>query len=430
MTYIPYIDPDHYGDFFQIDDVSTPIDPAAEHFVLSGSGTYGAPERDVEAIAIPGRSGDLIFDNGRFTNAEVFYDIGWAQGFGGELMHDNGANNLIPLLSSAWSEELYRVQISYNGSGAFTFNRAVGAGAGAAIIISDDFHLTRGSYFLSVPTAGAVVLGIAEATTASTATEVFGVVDCRDRGGYVAIPYDTDACLVLVAHDGEGFENVTVSPTLVTSQAARNPYTGFDYFRGRLMTKSNGYYKLVDSYHPGEFRLARVARIEELELGALNDSGKCRVVFDCKPQRYSVAACEYADVSTYARAGQGFTTDSIVPTFVTFYDSRPKFKFELKNSDGIRQIAINIISQKYPTQYMEIRRANGNAFSSGTLEIDCDNRVITSMQSNNTPQPIVYTMSGDFFTIDNEHGSAVTITTPNVTPSSSNFYFASMGFTI
>lgn len=40
---------------------------------LSGSGTYNAPERDTEAISIPGKDGDLIVDNHRFKNIKVKY---------------------------------------------------------------------------------------------------------------------------------------------------------------------------------------------------------------------------------------------------------------------------------------------------------------------------------------------------------------------
>lgn len=41
--------------------------------ICSGSGTYGAPERDVENIEIPGRSGDIIIDHGRYKNIPVTY---------------------------------------------------------------------------------------------------------------------------------------------------------------------------------------------------------------------------------------------------------------------------------------------------------------------------------------------------------------------
>lgn len=40
---------------------------------ISGSGTYNAPERDVERIPVPGRDGELIQDNGRFKNVTVSY---------------------------------------------------------------------------------------------------------------------------------------------------------------------------------------------------------------------------------------------------------------------------------------------------------------------------------------------------------------------
>lgn len=41
--------------------------------VCSGSGTYGAPERDVESVEVPGRSGTLLIDKGRWKNISVTY---------------------------------------------------------------------------------------------------------------------------------------------------------------------------------------------------------------------------------------------------------------------------------------------------------------------------------------------------------------------
>lgn len=40
---------------------------------ISGSGTWGSPERDVEHIAVPGRNGELTIDNKRFHNISVVY---------------------------------------------------------------------------------------------------------------------------------------------------------------------------------------------------------------------------------------------------------------------------------------------------------------------------------------------------------------------
>lgn len=38
-----------------------------------GRGTYGAPERDIEQIHVPGRNGDLLVDNGGFKNVNITY---------------------------------------------------------------------------------------------------------------------------------------------------------------------------------------------------------------------------------------------------------------------------------------------------------------------------------------------------------------------
>ena len=40
---------------------------------ISGSGVYNTPARDVEAIAIPGRNGDLHIENERFENVSITY---------------------------------------------------------------------------------------------------------------------------------------------------------------------------------------------------------------------------------------------------------------------------------------------------------------------------------------------------------------------
>lgn len=42
---------------------------------VGGQGTFNAPQRDVTKVAIPGRNGDLIKDNGRWLNISVPYNI-------------------------------------------------------------------------------------------------------------------------------------------------------------------------------------------------------------------------------------------------------------------------------------------------------------------------------------------------------------------
>lgn len=42
---------------------------------VGGQGTFNAPQRDVTKVAIPGKNGDLIRDNGRWLNINVRYNI-------------------------------------------------------------------------------------------------------------------------------------------------------------------------------------------------------------------------------------------------------------------------------------------------------------------------------------------------------------------
>ena len=49
--------------------------------MITGAGTYNAPERDVEFISIEGRNGDLIIDNGRFKNVPLSYPISICRDF-------------------------------------------------------------------------------------------------------------------------------------------------------------------------------------------------------------------------------------------------------------------------------------------------------------------------------------------------------------
>lgn len=53
--------------YFTLDGVSS----ADFNTWLASSTMFDAPERDVEAIEIPGRNGNIIYDNGRFRNFEA-----------------------------------------------------------------------------------------------------------------------------------------------------------------------------------------------------------------------------------------------------------------------------------------------------------------------------------------------------------------------
>ena len=48
---------------------------------ISGASTFSAPERDVTSVSVPGRSGDLLYDNNRYRNAEISYRCGIVKDF-------------------------------------------------------------------------------------------------------------------------------------------------------------------------------------------------------------------------------------------------------------------------------------------------------------------------------------------------------------
>ena len=52
------------------------IDSKGFGVYITGSGVYNAPEREIEAIEIPGRNGAYMLDRGRFHNVTVTYPAG------------------------------------------------------------------------------------------------------------------------------------------------------------------------------------------------------------------------------------------------------------------------------------------------------------------------------------------------------------------
>lgn len=57
------------------------LDSSTHDVWISGEGTYDSPERDVQRVAVPGRNGELIIDNGRWKNIEVSYPAFTPSGF-------------------------------------------------------------------------------------------------------------------------------------------------------------------------------------------------------------------------------------------------------------------------------------------------------------------------------------------------------------
>ena len=155
---------------------------------IGGQNTFNAPQRDVSKVAIPGRNGDLVQDNGRFLN----------------------------------------VQVPYN------------------IVVMDDF---------------------------------------RDK---------TDA------------------------------------IKAWLLSKK-GYCKLVDTYHPGTYRMARVAGGINFETAAYNSTGRTQVIFDCKPERFLDSGDDVFQVGVWGQ------TESASGSVVSF---------EGEEDEAVKSIAASIT----PTQ--------------------------------------------------------------------------------
>lgn len=49
--------------------------------VVSGAGTWAKPKRDRELVHVPGRNGDLIYDNGCWLNVEIPYSLYFREGW-------------------------------------------------------------------------------------------------------------------------------------------------------------------------------------------------------------------------------------------------------------------------------------------------------------------------------------------------------------
>lgn len=51
------------------------IDFSGDGAYIWGAGEYSAPTRSVDFIEVPGRNGDLLIDNGNYTNTKAYFDV-------------------------------------------------------------------------------------------------------------------------------------------------------------------------------------------------------------------------------------------------------------------------------------------------------------------------------------------------------------------
>lgn len=103
------------------------------NILLDGSGTVGAPERDVQTVSVPGRSGDLHLDNGRWKNTSLSYRCVMIRdferqfaAFRAKLLATRGYCRLMDTIHpeeyrlAAFLAALEPETIPYNRAGAFT----------------------------------------------------------------------------------------------------------------------------------------------------------------------------------------------------------------------------------------------------------------------------------------------------------------------
>lgn len=103
-------------------------------------------------------------------------------------------------------------------------------------------------------------------------------------------------------------------------------------FRGMLLSR-RGYRRLVDTYHPDEFRMAMYRAGLEVEATLLNNAGAFDVVFECKPQRFLVSG----------EAAVSFTSAGTI-TNPTFFEAKPLIRAYGAGSFTIGNITVTITS--------------------------------------------------------------------------------------
>lgn len=89
-----------------------------------------------------------------------------------------------------------------------------------------------------------------------------------------------------LALDEKRFENVELTyPAFIFKDDGTTFETAISNLRNTLLSK-NGYKRLTDTYHPGEFRLAIYKDGLEVAPTMINRAGEFDLVFTCKPQRF------------------------------------------------------------------------------------------------------------------------------------------------
>lgn len=151
---------------------------------------------------------------------------------------------------------------------------------------------------------------------------------------------------------------------------------------------SGGYYKLTDTYNPGEYRMARFAGAFVAESWAAMRGADVNVEFDCKPQRYLTIG----DDDVTLNAGSNYVANS------TPNNSLPIFKITATHSGAKvtangRTMTINttvpiVIDCENMLVYRQSNGANMSASVSGEFPFFTDGiNTVTLSQCSGTVKP-------------------------------------------
>ena len=144
--------------------------------------------------------------------------------------------------------------------------------------------------------------------------------------------------------DNGFYNNIDVTyPAYIVSSFAAN----FGALRAFLLSHV-GYFKLADTYHPGEYRLARYVGNISPKMTQYNREGEFDITFNCKPQRFLISGD-----NTYTLDGNGSITNP------TLFDAKPILRVYGYGELGIGTETITIASHGYP--YIEIDCDIGDA---------------------------------------------------------------------
>lgn len=178
----------------------------------------------------------------------------------------------------------------------------------------------------------------------------FGDIDSRDYGVYISgtgtfnAPTRAYESIEIPGRDGaligleHRLENIEVTyPAFVYDEFSDN----MSNLRSVLLSQI-GYQKLVDTYHPDEFRLAVYRGGLSAKVQPGNHAGEFNLTFECMPQRWLRSGADPVD----------FTASANTLYNPTQFDSMPLIRVYGNGTIGINGMTITVAS--HSTAYIDI----------------------------------------------------------------------------